>query len=153
MGDFMIKMKSVLLGVMGVFIFTALSIAQPADLGADRSSQKAHFEKRIQEIYAQLNLTDEQKQQLDVNKKGHRAKMESARQEFKTDKQALQAEIMKTPLDMSKVNALHNQIKALQAQMEDDRLSSILAVRTILTPEQFTKFINLMHQHKHEHDD
>jgi len=32
--------------------------------------------------------------------------------------------------------------------MEDDKLNSILAVRGILTPDQFTKFVELMHKHR-----
>ena len=77
--------------------------------------------------------------------------MESARQEIKTDKEELQEELMKPQLDMPKINEIHSQIKALQSQMEDDKLSSILAVRAILTQEQFLKFVNLMHKNKQEH--
>ena len=113
---------------------------------------KWHSGQRIQEIYNQLNLTDDQKKQLEANKKQHRAKMESIRQEMKADKEALREELMKPQLDMPKVTVLHDQIKALQSQMEDIKLSSILAVRAILTPEQFSKFANLMHKHKQDND-
>ena len=120
--------------------------------GAEGPSQKWHSGQRIQEIYSQLNLTDDQKKQLEANKQQHRAKMESARQEIKADKEALKEELMKPQLDMTKINAIHDQIKSLQYQMEDDKLNSILAVRAILTPEQFSKFVNLMHKHKQEHE-
>jgi Spy/CpxP family protein refolding chaperone len=53
---------------------------------------------------------------------------------------------------MNKINALHSRIKSLESQMADDRLSSILAVRSILTPQQFSEFSALMHKHKLEHE-
>jgi N-acetylglutamate synthase/N-acetylornithine aminotransferase len=49
---------------------------------------------------------------------------------------------------MAKIHAIHNDIKAVQDQMEDIKLDSILAVRTILTTDQFLKFTSLMHKHK-----
>jgi Spy/CpxP family protein refolding chaperone len=78
--------------------------------------------------------------------------MERARQEMKMDKEELKEELMKPQLDMPKIYGLHRQIKVLLSQMEDVKLSSILAVRSILTPEQFSKFVNLMSKHKQEHE-
>jgi len=146
----MTKFKKVLFGFFGLYVLAALPLAHAENPGPDGSSQKWHSGQRIQQIYSQLNLTDDQKKQLEVNKQQHRAIMVSIRQEMKTDKEALQQELMKTQLDMPKINAIHHQIKSLQSQMEDNRLSSIVAVRAILTPEQFSKFVNLMHKQEHD---
>ena len=149
----MTKFKKVLFGFFGLYILAALSLVQAQNTpGSEGPSQKWHSGQRIQEIYSQLNLTDDQKKQLEVNKQQHRAKMESARQEIKADKETLKEELMKPRLDMPKINAIHDQIKSLQNQMEDGKLNSILAVRAILTPEQFSKFVNLMHKHKQERE-
>ena len=149
----MTRFKKVLLGLIGVCIFATLPLAHAQDEpGPDGTSPKFHAGQRIQEIYSQLNLTDDQKKQLDLNKQEHRVRMEKARQEMKIAKEAIQEELMKPQLDLPKVKELHGRIKALLSQMEDIKLSSILAVRTILTPDQFTKFVNLMHRHKQEHD-
>jgi len=43
--------------------------------------------------------------------------------------------------------------QSLAIQMEDVRLGSILAVRTILTPEQFSKFVGLMRNLKRERNE
>ena len=148
----MTKFKKVLFGFFVAYLFALLSLAQAQNAsGADGSSQKWHSGQRIQEIYNQLNLTDVQKKQLEANKEQHRAKIQSTRQEMKTYREALQQELMRPQVDLPRINAIHNQIKSLQSQMEDDRLSSILAVRAILTPEQFLEFVNLMHKHKQEH--
>jgi protein CpxP len=147
----MTKFKKVLFGVLGVYIFAVLSLAQAQDApGTSGPSEKWHPGQRIQEIYNQLNLTDEQKKQLEANKQQHRAQMENARQAIKADKEALRAELMKPQLDMPKVTAIHEEIKALQDKMEDVKLNSILAVRAILTPDQYLKFTSLMQKHKQE---
>jgi len=153
----MIKFKKILLGFVGAcilaVIFPVFCLANVENLVAVDASSKMHAGERIQEIYSQLDLTDEQKRELEANKQQHRAQMGLARQEMKTDKEAIKNELMKPQLDMPKIKAIHERIKALQDQMEDNKLASVLGVRAILTPEQFTKFVNLMHKHKEGHED
>ena len=146
----MIKFKKVLLGCIGLYMFAALPLAgaQNAPVISGPSPQWHSG----QGIFNQLNLTDAQKKQLEANRQQHRARMEGIRQEMKTDRQALQDELMKPQLDMPRIKALDEQIKGLQGQMEEIRLNSILTVRGILTPDQFAKFVNMMHKHKQEHD-
>ena len=112
----MTKFKKVLFGFIGLCIFGGYCLWRTHRMlqGLTEPSPKWHSGQRIQEIYSQLNLTDDQKKQLEANKQQHRAKMESARQEMKTNKEALQEELMKPQLDMPKINAIHEQIKALQ---------------------------------------
>ena len=142
------KFKKVFFVFLGVYLFAALSLVGAQNVqGADEK----HMDQHIREVFSQLNLSDNQKQQLEVNKKQHRSRMEDARRSMKVNKDALQQELMKPTLDMSKINAIHEQIKLVQSQIEDEKLSSILAVRSILTPEQFIKFISLIHKHKPEH--
>jgi len=154
----MTTFNKALFSCIGACIFVAVPLAHAEIPGTGSSIQKAHSSpsgqaagQRIREIYAQLDLTDEQKQKLEANKEQHRSKMEEARQEMKANKEALRAELMKPQLDMPKINGIHDRIKVLQNQMEDEKLSSILVVRGILTPEQFLKFITLMHKHREEH--
>jgi Spy/CpxP family protein refolding chaperone len=150
----MTKFKKSLFGFLGIYLFAALALAQAQNApGAQDGSPKWHPGQHIQEIFSQLNLTDDQKKQLEANKQQHRAKMVATRQEMKTDREALRVELMKPQLDMPKITRVHNQIKALQSQMEDDKLSSILAVRAILTPEQYLKFVGLMQKHRPGHED
>jgi Spy/CpxP family protein refolding chaperone len=150
----MTKLRKVLFGFLGAYLFMALALAQAQNApAADVSSSKWHPGQRIQEIYSQLNLTDDQKKQLETNKQQHRAIMETARKQMKADREALKDELMKAQLGMPRITQIHDQIKALQSQMEDNKLSSILAVRAILTPEQYLKFIGLMQKHKPGHEE
>ena len=147
------KFKKVLFSCIGACLFAALPLAHAENSGPDGSTSMGHYGQRIQEIYNQLDLTDDQKKLLEANKQQRRGIMQRTRQEMKAAREAFQAEMMKPQLDMAKINAIHDQIKTLQSQLEDNRLSSILAVRAILTPEQFSKFVNLMHKHEQEHED
>jgi len=142
----MTKIKIILMGLTGLMMVSVLPLAHAQTPQEDPN--KMHSKQWVQDIFAELNLTEDQKKQLEMNKERHRSKMEIARQQIKLNKEALRAELMKTQLDMSKIKEFHNRIKALQDGMEDDKLNSILAVRGILTPDQFTKFVELMHKHR-----
>ena len=106
----------------------------------------------IQEIYSQLHLTQVQKKQLEDNKNQHRVRMKAVREQMKAYRHVFQQELMKPQLDMNKIQALHGRLKALESQMADDRLNSVLAVRSILTPQQFSEFSAVMHKHKLEQE-
>jgi len=150
----MTKCKKFIFSFIGLYVFAALSLAHAQGAFVNNGpSHKEHSGEHIQEIFNQLNLTDDQKKQLESNKQDHRAKMQNAHQAMKAAREEIHAELMKTQLDMSKINAIHGQIKVLQSQMEDIKLNSILTVRSILMPDQFSKFISLMHKYKQEHDD
>ena len=144
-----------------IFIFIPLCslFAMPvvhanSDTASERSSfsreRQERMEKKIQEIYNQLNLTDEQKKQLEDNKLKHQETRRASFEKMRSYKDALNQELMKADLDMNKINEIQSQLKALQSEMADARLNSILEVRKILTPEQFAKFISLMEKHKRE---
>lgn len=150
----LIRFKKILLGSIGISLFAIMSLAQAQNApGPEWSGPRVHAGQRIQEIYSQLNLTDDQKKQLEANKHQHRLRMQQARMDMKVAKEALREELMKTQLDIPKVMMLHDRIKALLSQMEDIKINSILSVRRILTPEQFSKFVVLMHKHKEGHEE
>jgi len=133
-----------MLGFVSVFSFVY------ADNAPTSSIDKSSDERRIKGIYDQLNLTADQRTQLQQNKGAHRAQMKSFREQEKLLRQAFRQELMKPQLDMDKINALHTRIKALESQTADERLNSFLAVRKILTHQQFVEFTSLMHKHRRE---
>ena len=106
--------------------------------------------KKTQEIYNQLNLTEEQKKLLEDNKSKSRGKMKTSFEKKRSLREAMRQELMKTELDMSKIDDLQSRLKTNHAEMTDHRLNSILEVRKILSPEQFAKFLSLFEQYKNE---
>ena len=140
------------MGCLGFFMLVLLPLAQAEISAHEGSFHKGQMDKHIQEIYNQLDLTDAQKAQLDANKAQHRAKMDNIRKSMKINKEELRAELMKSQLNMLKISAIHEKTKAILSQMEDEKLDSILAVRNLLTPEQFSKFASMMHQHREKEE-
>lgn len=97
-----------------------------------------------QKLYADLNLTKEQKVLLAQNRNKRKdetgALFRQMREDMATMRQALEADA----LDMQKIQKINNDLKQIQAKMVDSRLEGILEVRKILTPEQFKKFLTRM---------
>ena len=122
-------------GVMGAPLLYA------QDKGGDKQGKMAGG--RESKIFSQLNLTEDQKKQLDTNKKAQMQDMKGLFQQMKTLSRSLNEELMKSQLDMAKVNSINTQLKTLQGQIADKRIDSIIGVRKILTPEQFSKFLAL----------
>ncbi len=146
-------MKNMKAFILTIFMCGLMSI--PA-VHADEQQGSKHegMHKKSHEMFKQLNLTEDQKKQIDANKQKQREEMKAVFTQMKSQREALHQELMKKDLDMTAINNIQAQIKASQAQMADHHLNSILEVRKILTPEQFTKFLSLMEDHKskrHEH--
>jgi len=99
-------------------------------------------------IYKELNLTPEQQNKLEANRKSQREKTSQLRTAMKEKNEALQQVLKDPAVTREKFEPLVNEIKSLQAQLIDQRINGILAVKDILTPEQFAKFNQLMEKRK-----
>ncbi len=144
-----------LIAVMVIFLAAPVVYARSENSSADNlsaqaASWKQKRKEKMQKIFSQLNLTEEQKNKLKENKTKHREQRKGGFEQIKSYKEALKQELLKPDLDMKRIQEIQGQSKAAQAQMADDRLDSILEVRTILTPEQFSKFMTLMEHHRKE---
>ena len=118
--------------------------AQPKEEGGMRGKLREQREEHMQKLFDQLNVSDEQKEKLKANKLKNKEAMKALQEQNRSYREALHQELMKPDLDMNKVKDIHEKMKALDAQISDNRLDSILEVRKILTPEQFAKFLTVM---------
>jgi len=96
-----------------------------------------------------LGLTDDQKKQLKENWQKQREAVKPLFEQMKDNRQALKQELLQPTPDMNKVNTLQTQFKAIEGQMTDSRLNSLLETKKVLTPEQFTKFLEVKERRKH----
>ncbi len=149
----MINIRGMIIACMVLLLAVPVVYARSEDSSADNLSAKAASWKqkrkeRMQKIFSELNLTKEQEAKLKENKTKHREQRKGGFEQIKSYKEALKQELLKSDLDMERIQEIQAQMKAAQSQMADDRLNSILEVRTILTPEQFTKFMTLMEQQR-----
>lgn len=113
------------------------------DAKSDDKNWEARFEARRKEVEDKLNLTPEQRDKLHALKDRQRKESLELRHSLRQERETLRQELQKETLDQAKVKAIHGKIKDLQSQMADHRLDGILAVREILTREQFQKFLDL----------
>ena len=87
-----------------------------------------------------LNLTPQQQQKLQNNRKAQRERMSQLLGQMKEKQQLLRQELQKPSVTKASLAPILAEIKSLQAQLIDSRIEGILAVKGILTPEQFAKF-------------
>ena len=145
------KIKNILLGaLLAVFLAGTAFAGEPKDGNRPERFPRFHerMEKKVNEMFDKLNLTAEQKSKIEENRKNNREQRKALMEKMRTLREAMKSELMKADLNMEQLKSVHAQIKALQSTMADNRLESILAVRKILTPEQFSKFISEMQEHK-----
>ena len=135
------------MGMMGM-AFCLPGLAHANMGGGIKGGHEKHekMEQRIQKVFDQLSLSDEQKKLLAENKAKHKTSRGAFSKVMKESMKAMGEALKAKDVDMNKVNALQNQLKAAHAQMADERLNAILEVRKILTQEQFIKFSSLMEE-------
>ena len=144
--------------IVTFLMITALIISSPSILQAashdknsrEENSPPGNMENRRQELYKDLNLSQDQKKLLEENKKSRREEMKSLFSQMKEKREAIRNELQKDELNIGKITQINNELKILSAQMLDRKLEGILEVRKILTPEQFKKFMAKMGQ-RQEH--
>lgn len=143
--------------VLSVFLlvaFAGVSARAQAPEGGPgpNSERKGEFrdrkEARMQELFKNLNLSEEQKKMLDENRTKHREEMGALRKSMRDLREQMHQELQKQDLDMGKINELQGKMKETQAKILDYRLEGILAVHKILTPEQYKKFSEEMKKRK-----
>jgi Spy/CpxP family protein refolding chaperone len=99
-------------------------------------------------IYKDLNLTPEQQKKLEDNRKAQREETTQLRTAMRAKEKELQQALKDPAVTKAGVQPLVNEIKSLQGQLIDHRVSGIFAVKQILTPEQIAKFNQLMEKRK-----
>ncbi len=144
--------KLSMLAMLGMLFLAAplVHADEPEVAGIAEGRQKfmEKMEQKMQEVYKDLNLTDEQKKALDENKTKNRAQTKELFKQMKDKKDAIRDELQKETLDSAKIEQIHNELKQLSNQMLDNRFNGILEVRKILTQEQFKKFSSKMEEMK-----
>lgn len=77
------------------------------------------------------NLTPEQREQLDAERKAFFESTRKARQDLRAKRLALRAEIAKSELDIDAAKGLQKEISRMQADLDQKRLDHLVTVRKI----------------------
>ncbi len=105
----------------------------------DRGERGVNRERVFESVVQELKLTPEQQ---DLIKKQRAKQKEKRRQTFqtlRTKRLELRQELEKQDIDKKKIDSLVAEIKPLMGELLDLKVESILAMKEILTPEQFEK--------------
>ena len=107
-------------------------------------AKEAWRKPRGEGIFKELNLSPEQQQKLKDNRNAHKEKMKQIISALKEQHKKLTAEMAKAQVTRQSLEPIAQEIKSLQAQLVDLRIENMLALKAILTPEQYQKFNELV---------
>ncbi|MFH1645528.1 MAG: Spy/CpxP family protein refolding chaperone [Candidatus Omnitrophota bacterium] len=135
-------MKIKFLGTLAVLLVvvmlssSAIVFAEP-EPGFQKGKTGEHGSKQFANIAKELNLTDEQQAQMKEHRQEHKQKAKEVKEVLKAKRQELKQELENPEVDKSKVYSIANEIESLVGKQLELRVEKVLAMREILTPEQF----------------
>jgi len=109
------------------------------------NDKEAHFKKMSDE----LKLTPQQREQLTKQREEFTAKSKDLRDKMQASRAGLKAELDKPAPDKAAVDNLVSEMKNMAGQQIQNKVDKVLAMKQILTPEQFTKMGESMKDRKH----
>ncbi len=105
----------------------------------DSSMEMHHKRKGDKDIMKMLNLSPAQKEQVQNQRSANKQKWSELKEKTRSKRLELKQELEKPEIDKNKINAITADIKTLMGEQIDLRIDDILAMKRILTPEQFKK--------------
>ncbi|MGA1623822.1 MAG: Spy/CpxP family protein refolding chaperone [Synechocystis sp.] len=121
---------------------TVFSSPQPQHL-----AQRGPNPQGQERLMESLNLSAQQKQDLNKIRQKYQSQMEGLQSQLRTRQDELRA-LMSGNASDSDIRAKHNQVAALRQQLGDLRFDSMLESRKILTPDQRKEFAQLMDERR-----
>jgi Spy/CpxP family protein refolding chaperone len=141
------RLKQILMGIgAGAVILgmPLLASAEPPAHDYEKTGQSRAelFEKTIKE----LNLTPGQQEQIAAQKKKEKQDSAEGRARMKELRDQLRVELDKPSVDKDKIHLLTSEMKELEGKRIERKVEGILALKGILTPEQFKALNEKSHQ-------
>jgi len=111
----------------------------PEGMDADKKGGDAAIEERLAKISKEVGLSAEQEKKLSALRKAKKNSFEASRKEMKAAADAMKAAMEKDPLDEKALRAAHQKMTKLMDAAAEARFEEMLAMRKIVTAEQFAK--------------
>lgn len=144
-------MKRILVSIMAAFLVCAIAVSGAYAMGSCRGWGKGDMQKKWQCMVKELNLTPEQREKIEANRKDQGEKAKALHEALKEKRDALKKELNRAGATRASAAALVAEVKALEAKAVDQKVEGIFAVKEILTPEQFEKFSRKMEKKMGHH--
>ena len=137
--------QSLIIMAVGVMIIVPTVSAQPPDeMGGQmmgRGPMMGHRKQVEKDMFKDLNLTAEQKAKLKQTQRAQRDKIEDLQADLMEKQTELRDKLNDPNVSRDGVAPIATEMKSLHAKMIDCRIDGIFAVKEILTPEQYAKFL------------
>ena len=91
----------------------------------------------MKNVIAELGLTPEQQNQIDAQRKKQRKETEALRIKLQARRAVLQEELNKPSVNRAAVSDLVKKVNTIRGDMFSQRIEGILAMKEILTPDQY----------------
>ena len=141
-----------LLAVLILSVGSAVALADPNPQSAQiaQNSPGARPQRRNKDgLLQQLNLTQQQMQQMQAIRQKYRSQIAPRHQALRQARQEL-VTLMNSTASASLIRSKNQQVEELQQQLQKLRFESMLEMREVMTPEQRTKFVQLMQQRRQQ---
>lgn len=141
-------MKKIDMRIIGAFLAASLLLVTPAYAGGDKPGCKPGEKGAgmMEKMTADLGLTQAQKDQMKALREGQKEKAKELKDKSHGVKEAMRSELNKPDTDMAKVNGYVGELADLYKQRTQQRVDGILAMKKVLTPEQFQELNEKMKQ-------
>ncbi len=141
---FNIKQLAYSTGIIVVMLLASNVYSQPTVYNpTGHEAMREKMQARMLEVLKQLDLSPEQEKQLKTQRNKHREQKKEMHENIKAKRDEMKTELQKQELNMAKINKINSELKSIKSINADYKLEGILEVRSILTTEQFTKFMEL----------
>ena len=144
-------MKTTIRRSMAMAVAAAMVLSATGLYAGDNWNSKqggADREARFKKMTEELQLTPQQKEALDKDRAEFGSKSKDLRDKMQAARTSLKQELDKPTLDNGRIDALATELKALSGQQIQNRIDKVMAMKRILTPEQFNKMKSSMESHK-----
>lgn len=133
-------MKKTRQTIYWAFLLSAVLVLPTlAEDSANGAKPAADNENRYEAAANRLNLSAEQKEKMKAMRQNHKQQMTELRQTLKEKRLKLKDELNNPGATRESIAPLANDVKNILAKMVDQRIEGILAVKEILTPDQFSQ--------------
>lgn len=114
----------------------------------NRPPQEPIRHKRIKHsLIEELNLGQKQQEKLRAIQYKYKNRIEGLQEGIHKSSQEFRS-LMITNIESGQIRNKHQEVQQLQQQLEDLRLESMLEMREVLTPDQRSRFAQMMEQRK-----
>ncbi|HPN72622.1 MAG TPA: periplasmic heavy metal sensor [Candidatus Omnitrophota bacterium] len=133
-------MKRFLFGVLSAVMIGSLFIVPAtARAGEDVEGRSEKREEMREKWASELGLTAEQKEALKQSKESSKAERDAVRDNLKNARKALMEELKKPVTDKAALDKAVSDVKKAEGDAVDARVKGFLAMKEVLTAEQFQK--------------